>query len=133
MEARRTRRFACTAAVLATVVATAGVLSSGAAGSHSLTMARAEKVAREAVLAHRSYRQITATRSGLVTRSCWRAAGAAVRCSLYVVTPNACALHGESGAVCAQALWERRWLVEVRRERPGMAAHILRISSGPAA
>jgi len=130
MEASGTRRFACTAAVLAIAVALAGGLSSGAAARRSLTVQRAERVAREAVLAHRSYRQITATRSGLVTRACWRSEGAGVRCSLYVVTPNACALRG-GGAVCAQALWQRRWLVEVRPERHATAARILKISSGP--
>ena len=131
MEALGTRRFACTAAVLAIVVAVLGVLSPAAVGGRSLTIARAEAVAREAVLAHRSYRRIRATRSGLVTRSCWRVEGAAVRCSLYVVAPNPCALEDDAAAVCAQALWERRWLVEVRRARHGAAARIRKISSGP--
>ena len=131
MEARGMSRFACTAAVLTIVVAVTGAFSPGAVGRRSLTIMRAETVAREAVLAHRSYRQITSTRSGLVTRSCWRVEGAAVRCSLYVVAPNACALQDDAAAVCAQALWARRWLVEVRRS-PGVAsARILKISSGP--
>jgi len=131
MEARGMRRFACTAAILAIVVVLAGVFSSAASGRRSVTIARAETIARDAVLAHRSYRQITATRTGLVTRSCWRVDGAVVRCSLYVVAPNPCALQDDGATVCAQALWERRWLVEVRRGRDRAAAHILKISTRP--
>jgi hypothetical protein len=131
MAAVGSSRFACKAAILAIAVAVAAACSPAVSAHRSLTITRAEAVARQAVLAHSSYRQITATRTGLVTRRCWRAAGAAVRCSLYVVAPTPCALQRDTGAVCAQALWERRWLVEVRRARHGAAARILKISSGP--
>jgi hypothetical protein len=139
MEARRRRRFAPAAILVIAVVVVAAasavlstVLLPGASGRRSLSIARAETAARGAVLAHRSYRQIASTRTGLVTRSCWRAGGG-VRCSLYAVAANPCALTSDSGRICAQALWERRWLVEVRRGRHGTAAHILKISSGPSA
>jgi hypothetical protein len=132
MEARSATRFARTAAVLATAAALAGVLSPGAAAGRSLTIGRAESVARGAVLAHPSYRQITKTSSGLVTKSCWRAAGSAVRCSFYAVAPNPCALRGDADGMCAQVLSERRWLVEVRRERGRATARMLKISAGPA-
>jgi hypothetical protein len=131
MEARRTRRFAFTPAILVIVlVATAAALSPGASARRGLSVARAEVAARDAVLAHSSYRQIRATRSALATRRCWRVA-AGVRCSLYVVAPNPCALSKDPAGVCVQALWERRWLVEVAPGRHGPAARILRISSGP--
>jgi hypothetical protein len=118
---------------LVIAVAVVGAFAPGASGRRSLSLERAEATAREAVVAHRSYRQITSTRTGLVTRSCWRVPAAGVRCSLYVVTPNPCALDSDPGQICVQALWERRWLVEVRRGRHGTAARILKISSGPSA
>jgi hypothetical protein len=131
MEARRRRRFALEAAILVIALVVVAAFSPGASGRRAITIVRAEAVAREAVLVHRSYRQITSARTGLVTRSCWRAAKGGVRCSLYVVAPNPCALEPSPGEVCVQALWERRWLVDVRRGRHGTAAHILKISSGP--
>jgi hypothetical protein len=128
MDARRMGRFARGAAILVIASFAAAYLAPGASGL-GIRLTRAEAVARAAVLEHHSYRKIGSTRTGLVTRRCWRAPAARVRCSLYVVAANPCAL-GDDG-VCAQALWERRWLVEVRRARGGMAARILKIASGP--
>jgi hypothetical protein len=141
MEARGTRSIAFKAAILVIVLVATATFSPRASGRRALTISRAEAVARDAVLAHRSYRQITSARTGLVTRSCRRAAEGTskgipkgrVRCSLYVVAPNPCALEASPGGVCVQALWERRWLVEVRRGRHRPAARILEISSGPSA
>jgi hypothetical protein len=133
MEARLTSRFALGAAILMIVLFAASALSPGASGRQGISVTRAEAAARHAVLAHPSYRQIASTRNGLVTRGCWRVAGGAVRCSLYVVAPNPCALSDDPAGVCVQALWQRRWLVEVRRGRHGPAARILKISSGPSA
>ncbi len=103
-----------------------------ATGGRTLGMARAERTARAAVLAHPSYRQIRTRRTGLVKRSCWRVPAGSVRCSFYVVVPSPCALRDNPAGVCAQALWERRWLVEVKPGR-ATAAHIVRISTGPSA
>ena len=138
MDVRRARRFGCKAAILVIVIVVTSVGlgaagSPGAEGRRSVGLPRAETAARTAVLEHRSYRIISSTRTGLVTRRCWRAPAARVRCSLYVVAANPCALNRDAGGLCAQALWERRWLVEVRRERRGVAARILKISSGPSA
>jgi hypothetical protein len=115
------------------VLLATATLSPGASGRRGISVTRAEVAARQAVLAHPSYRQIASTRSGLVTRGCWGVARGGVRCSLYVVAPNPCALSDDPGGVCVQALWERRWLVEVRRGRHGPAGRILKISSGPSA
>jgi hypothetical protein len=131
MEARRTGRLALRAAILVIAVAVVGAVTPVASGHRSLNFERAERAAREAVVAHRSYRQITSTQSGLVTRACWRVPAAGVRCSLYVVAPSPCALESDPAGICVQALWERRWLVEARRGRHGVTAHILKISSGP--
>ena len=117
MAARRRRRFARRAAILVIVLAGTAVVSTGASGRRSVSITRAEAAARDAVRVHSSYRQITSTRSGLVTRRCWRVADAGVRCSLYVVAPNPCALSDDSAAVCVQALWERRWLVVPSRHQ----------------
>jgi hypothetical protein len=132
MDARRNTRIAFKAAVYATVaVAVAGVSPADSA-RRGLSMSRAEAAARNSVLQDASYRKISSTQGGLVTKSCWRAAGRAVRCSLYVVAANPCALDSDGGTLCAQVLWERRWLVEVRRGRHGVpATRILKISSGP--
>ena len=127
MEARRKSGPAVGAAIL--VIASACV--SIPAEARSPKIARAERVALELVREDASYRGTARPRSPLQTRACWRAPGARVRCSLYVVVRDACALN-ERGEVCAQALWERRWLVEVRRGRRGLAARILKISAGPA-
>jgi hypothetical protein len=139
MDVRPTGRFAFKAAILAIVLggtAAASVLSPmlspAAAAGRGISIARAEAAAREAVRAHDSYRRINPSRSGLVTRSCWRAPAARVRCSLYVVAPTPCALDANlAGDVCAQVISKRRWLVEVRRGPHGPAARILTISSGP--
>ena len=134
MEVRRTRRIACKAALLALLALPVFALSSPPAGARGVPMARAEQTARQAVLQHSSYREIGAARTPLVTRSCWRAAARAVRCSLYVEVPNPCTLDPGAEKVCAQALWQRRWLVEVKRGAGGApVAHILRIGSGPSA
>jgi hypothetical protein len=128
------------AAILAIVLAVTAaaslafsdVLSPAAAGSRAIGIVGAEAAAREAVLAHDSYRRISSTRSGLVTRACWRAPAARVRCSLYAVAPTPCALErNRAGDVCAQVISKRRWLVEVRRGQHGLAARIVKISSGP--
>ncbi len=131
MDARRTTGLGRKAAILVIVAAACAAFSPAASGRRSIDIGRAAATAREAVQAHPSYRRITSTRSGLVTRSCWRAPAGAVRCSLYVVVTSPCALGGDPGSVCAQALWERRWLVAIRRGRHGLAARILKISSGP--
>jgi hypothetical protein len=131
MDARSTIGLAGKAAILVIVVVALGATSTAASGGRGLSMTRAETAARQAVREHPSYRGITATRTRLVTRRCWRARTASVRCSLYVVVPSPCALEGDPDRVCAQALWERRWLVSVRRERHGLTARIVKISSGP--
>jgi hypothetical protein len=132
MDARRTTNLASGAAILATV---ALLSAAGAAPArHTLTMPGAEAAARDAVTAHSSFRQIAAPRAALVTRACWRSPGVRVRCSLYVVVTSPCALEPEANRTCAQALWQRRWLVEVRRDAGGPpAARIIRISAAPAA
>jgi hypothetical protein len=131
MEARRTSRVAWKLAPLALLAALALALPATAPGGRGrLTLARAERAARQAVRQHPSYRQIGASRTPLVTRSCWRVAVQTARCSLYVVVPNPCALDPRAGIMCAQALWQRRWLVEVKGATA--AAQIVRISSEPA-
>jgi hypothetical protein len=129
MDARQTRRLARGAAILVIAIMAAAYPAPAASARNGIRLARAEAAARDAVVEHRSYRTINSTRTGLVTRGCWRAPSARVRCSLYVVVPSPCALG--RGDLCAEALWERRWLVEVRRAQGGLAARILRISSGP--
>jgi hypothetical protein len=137
MEARPTGRLALGAAILAIVAVPVLLLGAGAAPASShggLGLARAEAAARKLVLADSSYRELATTRDGLETRRCRHARARVVRCSLYVVVGSPCALDRDPGDVCAQALWERRWLVEVRRGRHGRApARILKISSGPSA
>jgi hypothetical protein len=134
MDARRTIGLAGKAAILMIGVVLASGGSTAASGSHRLSITRAETAARQAVREHPSYRGITSTLSGLVTRRCWRARGASVRCSLYVVVASPCALGGgDPGRLCAQVLTERRWLVSVRRAPHGPAARILKITSGPSA
>jgi hypothetical protein len=132
MDARRTTRIAFKAAICATVAVVAVGVASADSARRGLSMSRAEAAARESVLEDPSYRKIASTQGGLITRSCWRAPTRAIRCSLYVVAANPCALGSDPGTVCAQALWERRWLVEVMRGRHGVpATRILKISSGP--
>jgi hypothetical protein len=132
MDARRTTRIVFRAAVYATVAAAAMGVAPADSARRGLSMSRAEAAARKSVLEDASYRKIAPTQGGLVTRSCWRAPARAVRCSLYVVASSPCALGSDPGTVCAQALWERRWLVEVMRGRHGVpATRILKISSGP--
>lgn len=133
MEARRMRRLAFGLGVLASAVVLAAIVYAAPSAGHRLSISRAEKAARKTVLADPSYSQITPKRTGLVTRGCRRADRATVRCKLYTVVPSPCSLSRETDTVCAQALWERRWLVKVVRRRGGAPdAHILRISSGPA-
>ena len=131
MDVRVTRRLAVGAAIL-TIASILAVLPGAPSAARALKMAQAERVARDFVRQDASYRGTAAPRAPLQTRACWRTPGSRVRCSLYVVVRNACALS-EGTEVCAQALWARRWLVEVRRTRHGPAARILKISSGPAA
>jgi hypothetical protein len=135
-EWRANRHFFGTVAVLVALAAAALALAFAAApaSARQRPLQRAEKLARNAVRQHRSYRVIAGTRTPLTTRSCWRAGGGVARCSLYVVASSPCALDGETGKVCAQALWQRRWLVEVARPQAGHGAQarILRIASGPA-
>jgi hypothetical protein len=133
MEARGNSSIAIGAAILVIVLGATAAVSPGAFARRGLGITRAEAAARHAVLVDRSYRRITSTRSGLVTRRCWRVSAVSVRCSLYVVAPDPCALDPERSGVCVQALWERRWLVEVRRRRGGVGARIVKISSGPLA
>lgn len=124
------RRIACRLACLALLVGAFPAL----ADAHRLPLTRAERAARQVVVQHHSFREIGTSRSPLVTRSCWRASGGLVRCSLYVRVPSPCELDPRRDTVCAQALWERRWLVEVKRDAGGKpAARIVRISSAPAA
>jgi hypothetical protein len=132
MEDRRTSGIGWEAAAFALLVAAALFLPAAApAGARTLTRARAEHAARHAVLQHPSYRQIDA-RSPLQVRACWRVSPRAALCALYVTVPSPCALDPEA-ELCAQALWQRRWLVEVRREAGGsLAARIVRITSQPA-
>jgi hypothetical protein len=132
MDAQRTIGLAGRVAILVIVVFAAATPALASARPH-LSITRAEAAARQAVREHPSYRGITATRTGLVTRRCWRARRASVHCSLYLVVPSPCALEDDPGRICAQALWERRWLVAVKRERRSVSARILRISSGPSA
>jgi hypothetical protein len=132
MEAIRRRRLALGLGMLATALALGAIVNVVPSAGRGLSITRAEKAARKAVLAHPSYREITATLGGLVTRSCRRTSRSAVRCRLYTVVPSPCSLDRDADTVCAQALWERRWLVRIVRGRHGTPdAHILKISSGP--
>ena len=134
MEALTRTRLALALGALVTIVAMGATLSVVPSAGNAPSIGSAEKAARKAVLAHHSYREIRSKRTGLLTRSCRRSRGAAVRCKLYTVVPSPCALGGgDPGTVCAQALWERRWLVRVVRSRSGTSsAHILKIWAGPA-
>jgi hypothetical protein len=120
--------------MLASVVALGATVDVVPSAGRGPSLVRAEKAARGAVLAHPSYRQIRSTRTGLLTRRCRHSSRAAVRCRLYTIVPSPCALTaGDPDTVCAQALWERRWVVRVVRTRGGtLRAHILKISAGPA-
>ena len=110
----------------------AALLLPAPASARALTRARVEHAARHAVLQHPSYRQIGAARSRLEVRSCRRVSPRAAMCSLSVTVPSPCALDPHA-MLCAQALWQRRWLVEVRREAGGsLAARVVRITSNPA-
>jgi hypothetical protein len=130
LEVRIARRITCKVACLGLLA----MALPAVADARGLTLTRAERVARQAVEQHDSYREMSSSHSPLATRSCWRAAGRAVRCSLYALVPSACDLDPHREMVCAQALWERRWLVQVKRNAGGKpAARIVRISSGPAA
>jgi len=131
-EWRANRRFFGTAAILLALVA---IVAAAPASAHRRPLDRAAALARQAVRSHPSYRVIAGAHEPLTTRRCWRAKGHAARCSLYVVASSPCALEGDSGSLCAQALWQRRWLVQVAlgKRRHGPRARILRIASGPAA
>ena len=133
MDARPTTGLAAKAAILMIVLAGAVAGPAAASAGHKLSLARAEVAARKAVREHSSYRGIDSARTDLETRRCWRGRARSVRCSLYVVVPSPCALDQEPDRVCAQSLWERRWLVAVKRSSHRIAADILEISSGPAA
>lgn len=128
MEARLGTRFALAACALALVAA----FPAPSAG-RGLSNPRAEAAAKRAVREDASFRRIAAPDSKLRTRRCRHVRATLVRCTLYAVVPNPCALDPDPGRVCVQALWERRWIVEVRRRRDGgPVARILRVSSGPA-
>jgi hypothetical protein len=132
MARRRTSRIAWKAAVFALLGAATLWLATASAGARGLTLARAEHAARQTVLQHPSYRQIGTARSPLATRDCWRVSARTARCSLFVVVPSPCALDPQA-ELCAQARWQRRWLVEVKRDAGGsVAARVVRISSSPA-
>jgi hypothetical protein len=93
-----------------------------------LGMREARAAAGAAVVAHPSYRIIDTTHP-LRTRTCWRVRGGSVRCSLYRVAPDPCALDGPSNTPCAMVLAARIWLVEVSppRDHGKASASILRI------
>jgi hypothetical protein len=95
-----------------------------------LGMPEARAAARDAVTAHPSYQIIDSTQP-LRTRTCWRAHGGSVRCSLYRLAANPCALDGRSYDVCAQVLAGRIWLVEVSpsRDHGKASARILRLKA----
>ena len=109
------------------VVAAAAILvlaPAGIAGSSSVGLGDARRAAREAVRAHTSYRVIRSSQP-LRIRACWRVP-ARLRCSLFRVAANPCALNG-TGSVCAQVLVRRVWLVDVSRRRGTTVARIVRI------
>jgi hypothetical protein len=108
------------------VVASAAVLAlaPAASGAQRVDLRDARTAARAAVRVDPSYRVIRSTRP-LRMRACWRVPRA-VRCSLYRVAANPCALDGGDG-VCAQVLVRRTWLVEVRQRRGRAVARIMRI------
>ncbi len=115
------------------MVAAAAVLvlaPTGIAGPKRIDLRDARSAAREAVREHPSYRVIRSSQP-LRLRTCWRAR-ARVRCSLYRVAPNPCALNGGDG-VCAQMLVRRVWLVDVRQRRGRPVARIVRIVERDAA
>jgi hypothetical protein len=136
MDARRAielaGKLAGKAAILMIVAVTAAIPASAAA-RQGVSLVRAEAAARQAVREHPSYRGIEDTHRGPATRRCWRASRGSVRCSLYVVVPSPCTLEDDPQGVCAQALWERRWLVSVKRNARGITARVLKITSGPSA
>jgi hypothetical protein len=136
MEARRATTLALKPAILVGLFAMAASVSLATSASTTaradLSIERAETTARKVVRLDTSYRRIATPRGPLVTRRCWRAHAARVRCSLYAVAPNPCALEGRTDGVCAQALWERRWLVQVVRRSGGLRGRILAVSAGPA-
>lgn len=111
----------------AAAVVSAAVMAlapSATAGSNRVDMREARSAARQAVRAHPSYRVIRSSQP-LRLRTCWRAR-ARVRCSLYRVAANPCALNGGDG-VCAQVLVRRVWLVDIRKRRSRPVARIVRI------
>jgi hypothetical protein len=101
-----------------------GLAPVGIAGSKRIDLRDARSAARAVVREHPSYRVIRSSEP-LRLRACWRARGR-VRCSLYRLAPNPCALNG-GGGVCAQVLARRVWLVDVRHRRGRTVARIVRI------
>ena len=100
-------------------------LPTAAGGRESAGLRDARRAAREVVRAHPSYTIIDAPQTApfaLHVRSCWRVEGAAARCSLYRLAPNACALDGREG-ICTQSIVARHWAVAVRSRK----ARIVRI------
>ena len=94
-------------------------------GAKSVDLREARVAARAAVRVHPSYRVIRSSQP-LRVRTCWRARRS-VRCSLFRVAANPCALDGGDG-ICAQVLARRVWLVEVRLRRGRAVARIMRIA-----
>jgi hypothetical protein len=129
------RKGARPVAIAAVAVAglTLGAVTPAQAAQQRLSMGVAATAAHEVVLADSSYR-IIATTEPLRTRHCWRAPGKVVRCSLYRLAPNPCALDGgpPPDALCAQVLARRTWLVEVGPAGSPLPAKIRRIVDAPA-
>jgi hypothetical protein len=120
----------------AAVAVSASVLSfalpTAAGGRDGAGLRDARRAAREVVRAHPSYTIIDAPQKALFAlrvRSCWRVEGAAARCSLYRLAPNACALNGREG-ICTQSIVARNWAVVVR-SRKARIVRIYRTSNMP--
>ena len=102
----------------------------GTAARDRLELREARAAAREAVLAHATYRVIHRP-SSLRTRSCWRVRNRPVRCSLAVTVGFRCYLAGPPppDGLCAAVTGYRRWVVQVRDGRR-LEARIVSVSSG---
>lgn len=118
--AHLTRRSSWPLAAVACVLALAPV----AAAERRPGMREARAAARNAVLAHPTYRSIV-SEAPLVTRSCRRATRS-IRCTLHRWAPNPCALDGGDG-ICVQVLTRRIWHVRVMRRDGKTVARILRV------
>jgi hypothetical protein len=96
----------------------------GIAGPSRVELRDARSAARDAVREDASYRVIRSSQP-LRIRACWRVP-ARLRCSLFRVAANPCALNG-NGGVCAQVVVRRVWLVDVSKRRGKIVARIVRI------